>query len=601
MNRNNDKGKILLKRMSFVILGTFILLIILFYRLYDLQVFEGEKYKTLSDKNRILTRILIPPRGRILDRNGVFLAENKQNFQATIIPEQAADLNKTLEKIKSIIPLDEQTENKVRSEIRRNGSFMPIVLKNNLSWDEVALLQLHIYEIPGVTITEGLTRVYPLGKSTAHLLGYIGAVSEKEKNGDPLLSLPGFKIGKAGIEKLMENTLRGKNGNIQFEVNAYGRIMKEMNRDFGTKGEDIQLTIDSRLQKIAENAFGDESGAAVVMDVHTGEILALVSTPSFDPNLFETGISYKDWQNLIENDRHPMINKAISEHYSPGSTFKVIVALAALEAGIIGENTKIDCKGGMELGNHKFHCWKHSGHGPLNVIGALKHSCDIFFYETALKTGIEKIASMARLFGFESDYNLQLDNMKKGLIPDQIWKEKRFHTKWQKGETVLAGIGQGYVLVTPLQLATMLSRVVNGGYEIFPHFTKLKLKDKAVIKKLPVNEKNLDIVKEGMFEVVNSEGGTAKGAYFNVNGAKLAGKTGTTQVRRISMKERQTGIISDRDLSWYLRNHALFIGYTPHDNPKYAVAVVVEHGSSGSGVAAPIASKILKTALELGI
>lgn len=601
MNRNNDKGKILLKRMLFVAFGSILFLLLLVCRLYYIQVIEGEKYQILSNQNRITTRILIPPRGRIYDRNGEPLAENVQNFQAVIIPEQTADLNATLEKFKSIVPIDEQTENKIRSEIQRNKRFIPVILKNNLSWSDVASLQLRTPDMPGITIIEGLSRIYPLGKSTAHLLGYTGIVNKKEKSDNPLFFLPGFKIGKAGIEKLMEDTLRGINGDVKLEVNAYGRIMKEIERNPGTPGQDIHLTIDARLQKIAENAFGEESGAAVVMDVHNGEVLAMVSEPSFDPNLFEKGISYKDWNELINNERHPLTNKAISEHYSPGSTFKIIVALAALDAGKIDSKTTVNCSGAIEFGNHKFHCWKHSGHGFVNVVSALKYSCDIFFYETALKTGIKKIALTARQFGLGSDYDLKLDNIQKGLIPDENWKQEHFHTKWQKGETIIAGIGQGYVLVTPLQLVTMLSRVVNGGYEVSPHFIKMTMQDKASIRKIPIDEKKLNIVKEGMFEVVNSEGGTARRAYFNVNGAKLAGKTGTTQVRRISMKERQTGIISDDRLEWHLRNHALFIGYTPHDNPKYAVAVIVEHGSSGSGVAAPIASKILKAALELKI
>ncbi|HCU58846.1 MAG TPA: penicillin-binding protein 2 [Alphaproteobacteria bacterium] len=440
-----------------------------------------------------------------------------------------------------------------------------------------------------------------MGLYTAHFLGYVGAVNQAEMNDEPLLSVPGFKIGKAGLEKLWEKKLRGKGGNVKLEVNAYGRVMKEIERQNGVEGKTIHLTVDARLQKVAQDAFGDESGAAVVLDVHSGEILAFVSVPSFDPNLFTTGISVKDWQDLLSNERKPLTNKAVSEHYSPGSTFKIVVALAALEAGVIDENTRFNCTGAMSLGNHKFHCWKHSGHGSLNVVEALKHSCDIFFYETALKLGINKIAEMARLLGFGSDFELGFDNMQKGIVPDKEWKEKYLKSKWQQGETVIAGIGQGYVLATPLQLVTMLARVVNGGFEVAPQFTKLSLKDKAKIKKLPIHQKNIEIVKKGMYEVVNGEGGTARRAYFNLNGTKMGGKTGTTQVRRISMAERQSGIIRDENLVWKLRNHALFVGYAPHDKPKYAVAVIVEHGSSGSGVAAPIASKILKAAIELGI
>jgi len=601
MNRDNDKGKILLKRTLITAAVMVLLFFGLIVRLYYLQVVEGEKYQMLSDENRISTRVLVPPRGRIYDRNGGMIAENMQNFQALIIAEQTPDIDITLNRFKKIIPLSEGEEQKIRRDIKNSKPFMPVKLKDNLFFDEIAKLQLYAPDLPGIVIDEGLNRIYPEQSYSSAFLGYVGSVSPEELSSDPLLAVPGFKIGKAGLEKKFENKLRGKSGNVKLEVNAYGRIMKEIERQNGIEGEPIHLTVDMRLQHVAQDAFGDESGGAVVLDVHSGDILAFVSVPSFDPNLFTNGISLANWQALLQNERKPLTNKIISEHYSPGSTFKIVVALAALEEGIITEKTRFNCTGAMKLGKHKFHCWKHSGHGWLNVVEALKHSCDIFFYEVALKLGIEKIASMARKLGFENTFHLGFNNMQKGLMPDKEWKEKRFHEKWQQGETVIAGIGQGYVLATPLQLATMLARVVNGGYEIVPHFTKLSLKEKEKIKKLPISQKNIEIVKKGLFEVVNGVGGTAGRARFDVNGAKMGGKTGTTQVRRISLKERKSGIIKDADLPWKLRNHALFVGYAPHDNPKYAVAVIVEHGSSGSGVAAPIASKILKTAVELGI
>ncbi len=601
MNRDNDKGKILLYRAFMMVCLFALLLILLICRLYYLQVIEGEKYKMLADENRISTRITIPPRGKIYDRNGQLLATNVQNFQALIVAEQTPDIDRTLQSFEKIIPLHVAEEEKIKREIKNNRRFIPVKLKDNLSWEEVSLLQLNVPDLPGVIIDEGLTRVYPLGEYTAHLLGYVGSVSATDAKNDPMLLVPGMKTGKSGLEKIYETKLRGQSGNIKLEVNAFGRVMKEIERQSGSAGETMYLTIDSRLQKTAYDAFKDQSGAAVVLDVHSGEILAFVSAPSFDPNLLSTGISSKDWQELLNNERKPLRNKAVSEHYSPGSTFKIVVALAALQAGIIDEDTRFTCDGAMSLGNHKFHCWKHSGHGPLNVVEALKYSCDIFFYELALRLGIDRIAETARLLGFESDFDLRFDNMQKGLIPTKEWKEKHYQTKWQQGETVIAGIGQGYVLATPLQLAVMLARVVNGGYLITPTLTKLSFKEKGKIKKLPIKQKNIDIVMKGMFDVVNAKEGTAHRAYFNINGAKMGGKTGTTQVRRISMKERQTGIIKDENLAWKLRNHALFVGYAPHDNPKYAVAVVVEHGSSGSAVAAPIASKILQKAIELGI
>lgn len=601
MNRDKDKGKVLLNRTLVIALCNFIMLMSLIGRLYYLQVYQGEKYKMLADENRISTRMLIPPRGSIYDRNGVILAANEQNFQALIVAEQTPNLDQTLNDFKKIIPLSQEEEEKVRREIRSNRKFVPVKLKERLSWKDVAKLQLNAPYLPGIVIDEGLNRVYPLGAYTAHFLGYVGAVSEQEKGKDPLLTVPGFKIGKSGLEKFFEDKLRGKGGNVKLEVNAYGRVMKEIEFTSGIEGDSLDLTIDSRLQKFAQDAFGEHSGSAVVLDVHSGEILAFVSVPSFDPNLFTKGINQTDWSALLNNKRNPLTNKALSGQYSPGSTFKIVVALAALEAGIINTDTVFKCNGAMPLGNHIFHCWRHSGHGRQNVVEALKNSCDIFFYEVSLQLGIEKIADMARRLGMGDKTGITLDNERTGLIPDKKWKEKRFGVKWQQGESVIAGIGQGYVLATPLQLAVMLSRIVNGGYAVIPTFTKLSLKEKGKIKKLAVSRKNIEIVKQGMFEVVNGERGTASGSRFNLNGVKMGGKTGTTQVRRISMKERQSGIVKDEDLPWHLRNHALFVGYTPQDNPKYSVAVVVEHGSSGSGVAAPIASKILQKAVELNI
>jgi penicillin-binding protein 2 len=385
------------------------------------------------------------------------------------------------------------------------------------------------------------------------------------------------------------------------EVNAYGRVMKEIERDVGSEGQSMQISIDSRLQKAAYKAFGEHSGAAVVLDVRTGEILALVSTPSFDPNLFTNGISYKHWDELLNNERTPLINKAVSGQYSPGSTFKIVVALAALEAGVVDVDTHFNCLGGMDIGSNRFHCWKHVGHGPLNIIEALKYSCDIYFYEAAMRVGIDKIHDMALKLGMGQTLDVGLDNQKSGLIPSQEWKKKTKGTFWTKGDTANAGIGQGYVLATPLQLATMLARVVNGGYAVKPTFFKPSAKELSKIKRLDISRRHIEIVKQGMFDVVNAIDGTARKARFNLDGVKMGGKTGTTQVRRISMRERRTGIIREENLPWRLRNHALFVGFTPIEKPRYAVAVVVEHGSSGAAVAAPIASAILQEALRLDI
>lgn len=601
MNRDNDKGKVLINRSYIMIVAKLVCLALIVLRLYYLQVFQADKYKMLADENRISTRLLIPPRGVIYDRNGVMVASNRQNFQAMIVAEQTPNVQKTLDKFKTIMPFSDAEEARVKRDLKRNRSFVPIKIKDNLNWEEVAKIQLNAADLQGIYIDEGLIRDYPFGESMAHILGYVSSASEKEakNDDDPLLQVPEFKIGKAGIEKLFEKELRGKGGSLKLEVNAYGRIMKEIERIEGVAGKPLYLTIDSRLQQKAFEAFGEQSGAAVVLDVNTGEVLAFVSAPSYNPNAMSEGLSSKDWKALLNNERNPLSNKAIAGQYSPGSTFKTIVALAALESGIIKPETRFFCTGQMFLGNHAFHCWRRHGHGHLNIVEALMHSCDIFFYETAQRIGIERIAEMARRFGLGQKTNIGLENEKSGLIPDKAWKLKRFGESWQQGETVISGIGQGYILTTPLQLATMVARIANGGYEVKPTFTKVT--DKSTIKKINISTEYINAVKQGMYDVVNIPGGTAYRSHFNINGQEMAGKTGSTQVRRITMKERQTRILRQDELPWKYRDHALFVAFAPYDNPRYGVAVLVEHGGGGSSVAAPIASQILQEAIKLNI
>lgn len=601
MSHRDEKLKILGQRVFVLIAFNLLAFLLIVARLYFLQIFEADKYRTMSDENRISTRFLIPPRGVIYDRNGEIIAKNEQNFQALLMTEQTPDVEQTLATFKNIISLSDDEEAKILTDIKKHRRFIPIKLKDNLEWNEVSKIMLHAPDLSGVEINEGLSRYYPYADLYAHVLGYVGPVAENDKKQSPMYMVPGFKIGKSGIEKSLDYKLQGQGGTVKLEVNAFGRVMKEIERHAGSVGDSVQITIDSRLQAAAYRAFGNHSGAAVVLDVQSGEILALVSTPSFNPNLFTNGISYKNWQELLNNERTPLINKAVSGQYSPGSTFKIVVALAALEAGVIDINTRYYCSGGMDIGETRFHCWRHAGHGSQNVIEALKNSCDIFFYETALRLGIDKIHDMALKLGLGQPLNIGLDNQKNGLIPSKQWKKTVKGTAWTKGDSANAGIGQGYVLITPLHLATMLARVVNGGYAVEPTLIKRNKKHVKQSKSLNISKRNIEIVKQGMYEVVNAIGGTAARAKFNIDGARMGGKTGTTQVRRISMKERKSGIIRDEQLPWKLRNHALFIGFTPIDKPRYAVAVVVEHGSSGSGVAAPIASQILQQALKLNI
>lgn len=487
-----------------------------------------------------------------------------------IVAEQTTSIEDTLKKVKKILPISEDEEERIRQDLKKYRRFVPIKIKDGLNWEETGRILLASPDIPGIVIDDGLSRYYPYGERTAHLLGYVASVSEKDlkKDNDPLLEVPGFKIGKDGIEKRFEKELRGTGGNLKLEVNALGRVMKEIERVDGVPGERLQLTIDARLQEKAYELYGEESGAAVLLDAENGEVLAFVSTPSYNSNDFVNGVSSKIYDALLANERSPLLNKAIAGLYSPGSTFKMIVALAALEEGIITKDTKVYCSGRMQLGNHFFHCWKKYGHGAVNVVEALQHSCDIFFYDVAQRLGIEKIAAMSRRFGLGLPTGIELGGEKGGLIPSKKWRLERFGEPWQTGETLIAGIGQGYIMTTPLQLAVMTARIANGGREIKPTFVKTGEKERQKIRNMRLNKNHVDWVKEGMCAVVNRPGGTAFGSRFNFEGQEMCGKTGTTQVRRITMKERQSGIVRQEDLPWKYRNHALFVGYAPQDKPE---------------------------------
>lgn len=594
-----DKTKMISRRAVLIAGGEIALSSILVGQMYNLQVLKYDKYKTLAEKNRISTRYLAPPRGLITDRFGTLMARNDQNFRVLVVSEQTdGNLNIILDTLNKILPLTEHEIQRVRREVRRSRSYTPVIIRENLSWEEMARIQLNSPDLPGIIIDEGLSRYYPFAEQAGHLLGFVGPVSDKElekPNATRLWKLPGFKIGKEGIELQYNDVLCGKEGSQQVEVNAFGRVIREIERDEGEPGKTLPLTIDARLQKVAFNAFKDHSGSAVLMNIHTGEVLAFVSTPCYNPNSFNLGISQNEWNELINNEKNPLLNKTIYGLYSPGSTFKMIVALAALEAGVITPSTEIECSGYIMNGNQRFHCWKHTGHGKLNLKQAIMHSCDIYFYEIARRTGIDKISAMARRFGLGVPTDIGLPGEKGGFIPTRKWKETIRGEQWLQGDTFNVGIGQGDVLVTPLQLAVMVSTIANDGVKVQP---KLIIDDKPPVKEaLNISKQHLRLVREGMIDVVNHQQGTAKGARVDVNGQKIAGKTGTVQVRRISMKEREEG--ERKDLTWKEKNHALFVAYGPIDKPKYALSVVVEHGEAGGSVAGPIAREIFKECLKL--
>lgn len=603
ITRDGDKGKMLTRRAAMLAGGELFLSSILLGRMYYLQVLESDRYKTLAEENRISTRLLAPPRGLIFDRFGQPMAQNNQNFRVLVISEQTeGNLNATLDALNKILPLTDGEIQRIRKDVRRSRDFTPVTIRENLTWEQMAAIQLNAPDLPGIIIDEGLSRFYPFKEAAAHAVGYVGAVSEEEiASGNPLLKLPGFRVGKSGIELEYNTELCGKEGAQRVEVNAVGRVIREIERDEGIPGTTLPLTIDMRLQKIAYEKMKNESGAAVLLDIYTGEVLALVSTPSFDPNKFNRGLSGEEWEEISTNERNPLLNKALGGLYSPGSTFKMVVALAALEAGVIRPDTKIFCGGHIMMGAHRFHCWKASGHGNVDLKEALMHSCDIYFYEVARRTGIDKISAMAKRFGFGMPTGINLPGEKSGLMPTRRWKELILGEQWLQGDTYNTGIGQGYVLTTPIQLAVMAAILANDGYKIKPTILVPENRDTSVCPRenLNLSKTHLQLMREGMFNVVNAAKGTAKTARVNVDGKLIAGKTGTTQVKRISMKEREEGLRSQDELPWEDRNHALFVSFGPTDNPRYALAVVIEHGGGGSSTAAPIARAIMEAALKL--
>jgi penicillin-binding protein 2 len=600
MHRDSDRHKLFSRRTAMLAGGKALLLSALVGRMYYLQVVESERYATLADENRINLRLLPPPRGRILDRFGVPLAVNRQNYRVVLISENTDDVERTLRVLGSIIPISDGEHRRILREVRRRRRFVPVTVRENLNWEEVAQIEVNAPDLPGVMIDVGESRFYPHGEETVHVLGYVAAVSEAEVTGDPLLELPGFRIGKAGVERVYDLALRGTGGSSQVEVNALGRVIRELSRQDGQPGAEITLTIDFDLQKMVTDRLAGESAAAVVMDVHTGDVLALASTPGYDPNAFNKGLSAVDWKTLISNPRTPLINKAIAGQYPPGSTFKMVVALAALERGVILPSATVFCPGFTRLGKARFHCWKRGGHGNVDLSRAITESCDVYFYEIARRTGIDRIAAMATRLGLGQALDLDLPGEKDGLVPTRDWKRATMDEPWHMGETLISGIGQGYLLATPLQLAVMTARLVNGGYAVTPHLTRDAVSPRTTAprpapryKSLGLSSWHLNIVNEATKAVVNGPRGTARRAAIKEEGFEMGGKTGTVQVRRITKAQREQGLKKNKDLPWKDRDHAIFVGYAPVHSPRYAIAVLVEHGGGGSSTAAPIAHDIL--------
>ena len=608
MHRDADGTKLISRRALLLGGGQAALLATLVGRMYYLQVVEAGKYATLADQNRINLRLLPPPRGRILDRNGTPLAVNQQNYRVLVVAEQTDDIGDTLDALATIVPINDHERARIVRETERRRSFVPVMVRENLSWEEMSRIEINTPDLPGVMIDVGQSRNYPLNDLGAHFLGYVSAVSEADLQGsnDPLLELPGFRIGKAGVEKVYDLALRGKGGTSQVEVNAVGRVIRELNRDEGQAGADLKLSIDLDLQRLTMGLLGDESAGAAMIDVHTGEVLVLASTPSFDPNAFNRGLTGDEWRDLSTNQRTPLINKVIAGQYAPGSTFKLMTGLAALESGSITPDTKVFCSGQMMFGKLTMHCWKHGGHGSVALNDAIKGSCDVFFYEVARLTGFERIAEMAKRFGLGAPTGLDLPGERPGTIPNKAWKAAALNQPWYLGDTLSAGIGQGYVTATPLQLALMTARIANGGYAVTPHLAKDLLEGARLLPRkasdwpdLGISAQSLALIHRGMTAVVNEEHGTGYAERIKDPALAMAGKTGSAQVRAITQHEREAHVIDlkdQKDVPWKDRDNGLFVAYAPVAAPRYAVAVVIEHGVHGASTAGPVVRDMLVAA-----
>ena len=576
----------------------------LMWRLRDMQLNQSEQFRLLAEENRINLRLLPPTRGLIFDRNGILLAGNEQNYRIVINRDDAGDIDLVLARLAQLIDLSDDDIERARRDMLRNRPFVPVTVAERLSWEEISRVAANAPALPGVTPEMGLSRLYPLRADTAHVVGYVGPVSERDLEAldapDPVLMIPRFQIGKSGVERMAEDSLRGRAGSQRVEVNAVGRVMRELDRVEGVPGGNVHLTLDAKLQNYALERLHGLSAAAVVLDVANGDILALASGPSFDPNLFVRGISGTDFNALLENDHRPLVNKTVQGMYPPGSTFKMVTALAALDAGVTDGQERVFCPGHMDVSGNRFHCWKRGGHGRVAMVTALSESCDVYFYEMAQRCGIDRINEMSTRLGLGIRYDLPITSVAGGLNPTREWKRNNRNAEWLVGDTVNASIGQGFVLSTPLQLAVMTARLASNT-AVLPRLVRDPLdRAETVAASLDLRPEWLRMIRRGMYETVNDRRGTAYSSRVVAEGQVMAGKTGTSQVFSITRAEREAGIRRQEDLPWNRRNHALFVDFAPFDNPRIAVAVVVEHGGGGSSAAAPIGRDITLAALNDG-
>jgi len=582
----------------------FFIMIGIVSRLFFLQVKENKKYLTLSDKNRIREWKLAPVRGEFHDYFGNVIAGNFEAYQLHVIPEQVEDFRYVIYRLKDLLELSDNEFKKVLKKKNEIKPWETLIVSDNLSWQKFSKINNHLYDLNGVKPVISISRNYPFKENFTHLVGYVSQANQDDIESTQAIKknfVPGLKVGKVGLEKTFEEKLIGTNDIERYEVNAYGRRISQLEFQKGEKGKTLRLTIDTEVQKLANELLKDQAGSICVMDIYTGAVIAMHSSPSFDPNLFVFGISHDDWQ-LIRNDpMKPLVNKTLQGNYSPGSTIKPIVALSALENGIVNTSFTVRCTGKTEMYGQTYHCWKKKGHGYVSLRNAMKQSCDTYFYEVARKLGVDKLSETAKKFGLgEKVFGDLFDIEKKGLIPNTQWKKNALGKGWLLGETIITGIGQGYIQTTPIQLCLMTAQIANGGYKIYPHLVvDDKLKDQPIDKFTPLykNSKNIKIVQDAIFGSTNEVMGTSYRSRIDNPKYQFAGKTGTAQVKKITEEERELDLKTFQ-IPYEQRDHALYVAFGPYKNPRYALSVIVEHGGNGSTTAAPMATKLFKLIID---
>ena len=614
-NLSIRKADIINRRMFIIGAAKVLIFVGIIGRLFSLQINENKKYLTLSDKNRIREWKLPPTRGNIVDYFGNIIAGNLKVYQLHIIPEQVENFNYLLNRLKFLLQLSEKKISNILKSKKKLKPWESIIVSENLSWSQFVKVNNYLYDLVGVKPVMTISRNYPFNDIYTHVLGYVSQPNENDILQNQIIQerfVPGMKVGKLGLEKTLENHLIGTNDIQRYEVNAYGKRINHLEYQKGKQGSKIRLTVDTEVQKLSAKLLAGQAGSISVMDIYTGEVVAMYSSPSYDPNLFLFGISKDEWELIRNNPLKPLINKTLSGLYSPGSTIKPIVALSALENNIINPNFKVKCTGKTELYGQTFHCWKEKGHGFVSLNNAMKQSCDTYFYEIARLLGVDRLKITAKKFGLgEKVLGDYFENEKKGLFPNTSWKKNNLGKGWVLGETLITGIGQGYTQTTPLQLCLMTAQIANGGYSIKPKIivnndplsfeeAKKNMKEQSLINfntQLFKDEKNIKIVQEAMFSSTNEIGGTSYRSRIDNPRYQFAGKTGTAQVKRISKRERELDLKIDQ-IPYNDRDHALYVAYGPYENPRYALSIIVEHGGSGSKAAAPMAKKLFKLIID---